>query len=64
MSLARVFAAHVLIDAKSGHVYIDGVRVPWWLESVPEVTPVEGTGMTVVRIPLLVEGVVEFREAD
>lgn len=60
----KVFAHHVEIDTKNFQVAIDGVRVPWHIERAPEVEPIEGTSISIVYLPILVDGPVVFHEAD
>ena len=57
--MKRTFAGNVVIDHITGQIYIDGVRIPWWLEGDgPTVDKVDGIPVHIITLPIYADGIV------
>lgn len=59
----RRLADTVILRECDGTWSVDGVEMPWYLQEKPEVDT-SRNGITIVHLPLIVEGVVTIIDAD
>lgn len=55
-------ANHVTLDHETGHAYVDGVKLPWWLADSPSVEI--GEFLSTVNIGIQCENVTVIRRKD